>query len=188
MRDVYVQLWSWETTAARQHPTHTLHFPQASGDTAAFEIYVAGLGTSLTFSEAQSYCTNLDRGGLTWTMFRIMHDDARLAMEAQICQHTWFMEPGSDGWKWGDGVLQSENNGGYDLASANWPIPEMQVDNTDQCLVQNSNNKKWMVESCEGVTNGVICMVSSTPAHTRTNFGALVALQSRKIIIYAQAI
>lgn len=188
MRDVYVQLCSWEMTAARQHPTHTLHFPQASGDTAAFEIYVAGVGTSLTFSEAQSYCTNLDRGGLTWTMFRIMHDDARLAMEAQICQHTWFMEPGSDGWKWGDGVLQSENNGGYDLASANWPIPEMQVDNTDQCLVQNSNNKKWMVESCEGVTNGVICMVSSTPAHTRTNFGALVALQSRKIIIYAQAI
>lgn len=142
-----------------------MHFLQASGGTAAFQIYVGANGNLLTFSKALSFCTNLTRGGLTWTMFRVMHDDARTALEANMCVDTWFMEPGTDGWKWGDGVLQSDNNGGYDSSSATDAIPGMNPSNSDRCLVLTNDNKEWLVQSCEAKTNGVICMVASAPTH-----------------------
>jgi hypothetical protein len=100
-------------------------------------------------------------------MLRFMHDTVREVYNSNSCGGTWFLEAAAtsgEGWRWGDGVLQSANNDGYDYDANGYEKISDEGWIDGRCLRLRSNNKDWAEKSCDGDDYRVACMVSLSPS------------------------
>lgn len=100
-------------------------------------------------------------------MLRLMHDTVRGVVNSNTCgEDTWYLEAAdtlSDGWRWGDGVLQSANNNGYDYDANGYDKISDETPASGKCLRLKGNKQKWEDKDCTD-QNQVACMVSLSPS------------------------